>query len=212
MTGKTKTIRVLGREMTLFNQKCRDWIHPYPWEGHGNLADSGCGIFSLCHAGFWLTGREQDPEAWADFSVSCGGRGDDGTDRPQLLHGLMASGRNRELNLRYEEDGLRNDDDTLYRFLLEEKGVSLCNLRVGHIVCLVAAREVDGVKQVLAIDSVAESSELRVRDAVCEVIPGTELEYTVRNKQGLEVGEGKSFAAFWVRWDQPKDFNLLWKI
>ena len=40
----------------------------------------------------WLTGEKQSPEAWADFSVREGGRGDDGTDRPALLAAMQRTG------------------------------------------------------------------------------------------------------------------------
>lgn len=212
MTGKSKRITVLGREMTFFNQRCRDWTHPYEWEGEGNLANSGCGIFSLCHAAQWLTGQAQDPEFWADFSCANGGRGDDGTDRPAMLHGLSVTREAAKLNFRYEEDGLRNDLDVLFEHLYQEKGVAFCNLRVGHIVALVAARIQDGEKQLLAIDSYSESASDKVRDSVREVIPGTEIVWPVKNKDGLQVGESTSYGAFWVAATQPRDFNLLHKI
>ena len=213
-TGKSRPITVLGRELTFYNQRCRDWTHPYEWkQGDGdNLSNAGCGIFSLCHAGQWLTGRVFDPEAWADFSCLHGGRGDDGTDRPGLLHGLMAAGRAEELGFRYEEDGLRNDTDTLFAFLRDGRGVSLCNLRPGHIVCLVSAREREGVPEVLAVDSYSESASDRVKDAVTELIPDTEILWPVRNASGLVTGSSVSFAAFWARLSTVRDFNLLHRI
>lgn len=213
VTGKSRTIEVLGRELTFYNQRCKDWTHLYAYAGNGmSLSRAGCGIFALCHCAQWLTGEVQSPEKWADFSVACGGRGDDGTDRPTLLHGLMAAGHAQALGFRYEEDGLRNDKELLYNFLLEERGVALCNLRVGHIVALVAAREAYGKRQVLAIDSYSESASERVFDHVCEVVDGTEITYLVRNNVGLPVGSGVSYAAFWVDADTPRDFNLLHRI
>ena len=212
MTGKTKPISVLGRELTFFNQRCRAWTHPYAWQGEGNLANAGCGIFALCHGAQWLTGAAQQPEKWADFSCQCGGRGDDGTDRPALLHGLQAAGEAARLGFRYEEDGLRNDLDALFDFLSREAGVALCNLRVGHIVCLVAARVQEGERQLLAIDSYSESAADKVRDSVRETVPGSEILWPVRNADGIQVGESTTYAAFWVRADQPRDFNLLHKI
>lgn len=209
ITGISKPITVLGRKMTFFNQRCKGWTHPYAYQNAETLSSAGCGIFSLCHCVQWLTGDVQSPEKWADFSCGNGGRGDDGTDRPALLHALMATGEAARLGLRYEEDGLRNDLDTLYRFLLNEEGVALCNLRVGHIVSLVAAREVNGVKQVLAIDSYSESASEKVRDKIIEIIPGTEVVYAVKNAQGLDVGANVAYAAFWVDASLPRDFNLL---
>ena len=212
LTGKSIDITVLGRTMTFFNQRCPDWTHLYNYQNDATLSKAGCGIFALCHCAQWLTGRVQDPETWADFSMANGGRGDDGTDRPALLHALMAAGEAARLGFRYEEDGLRNDLDTLYTHLAQGHGAAMCNLRVGHIVALVAAREIDGIRQVLAIDSVCESADLRVRDHVTAVIPGTEVTARVHNRAGLEVGEGTSYAAFWVDASLPRDFNLLHRI
>jgi len=50
MTGKSKIITVEGVEITYFNQRCKDWTHPYEWQHNGStLSNAGCGIFSLCH-------------------------------------------------------------------------------------------------------------------------------------------------------------------
>lgn len=212
LTGTTKGITVLERNLIFFNQRSRDWTHPYPCHNEENLSSAGCGIFSLCHCAQWLTGDVQMPERWADFSCANGGRGDDGTDRPALLHALMETGMAERLGFRYEEDGLRNDLDTLYELLLREECVSMCNLRVGHIVALVAAREQDGRKQVLAIDSYSESASEKVRDKVTEVLPGSEIVYEVKNGSGITVGQGVSYAAFWVDASLPRDFNLLYRI
>ena len=212
LTGTTKPITVLERNLIFFNQRSRDWTHPYPYHNAENLSSAGCGIFSLCHCAQWLTGDVQMPERWADFSCANGGRGDDGTDRPALLHALMETGMAERLGFRYEEDGLRNDLDTLYDLLLHEECVSMCNLRVGHIVALVAAREQDGRKQVLAIDSYSESASEKVRDKVIEVLPGSDIVYEVKNGSGVSVGQGVSYAAFWVDASLPRDFNLLYRI
>jgi len=213
MTGKMKTFPLLDRQVTFYNQRCRDWTHLYEWEHNGStLSNAGCGIFSLCHCIEWLTGETQDPEVWADFAMRTGGRGDDGTDRPELLHQMQIAGEAEKHGFRYEEDGLRNDLDTLYDFLLSGRGVSMCNLRVGHIVALVAAREINGEKQGLAIDSYSESQSEKVRDSVREVIAGSEVEWVQKNEAGLDVGTGMSYAAFWCSASQPKDFNLLRRI
>lgn len=213
MTGKRTTFTLLGRDIAFFNQRSRDWTHLYQWENNGStLSNAGCGIFSLCHCAQWLTDREENPDFWADFSCRNGGRGDDGTDRPALLHALQETGEAAQLGFRYEEDGLRNDLDTLYDFLLHERGVSMCNLRIGHIVTLVAAREQDGIRQVLALDSYSESASEKVRDHVIEVISGSEITYDVRNAAGLSVGENTAYAAFWVDASLPRDFNLLHRL
>lgn len=212
ITDVSKEILVNGRKLTFFNQRNRGWTHPYAYENQGTLSSAGCGIFSLCHAAQWLTGHVQAPEKWANFSCANGGRGDDGTDRPALLHALMATGMNTLLGFRYEEDGLRNDVDFLYTFLLNGEGAALCNLRVGHIVTLIAARQHNGMRQVLAIDSYSESADARVRDHVYEVIPGSEVTYAVTNAQGVPVGMGTSYAAYWVDAALPRDFNLLYHL
>ena len=212
ITDVSKEILVNGRKITFFNQRNKNWTHSYDYHNTENLSSAGCGIFSLCHCAQWLTGQVQTPEKWADFSCANGGRGDDGTDRPALLHALMTTGMNSLLGFRYEDDGLRNDVDILYDFLLNGEGVSMCNLRVGHIVALVAAREKDGVKQVLAIDSYSESAAEKVRNHVLEVLPGSEVTYAVKNENGLVVGESTAYAAFWVDAKLPRDFNLLHRI
>lgn len=212
ITDVSKEILVNGRKITFFNQRNKSWTHPYAYHNTENLSSAGCGIFSLCHCAQWLTGQVQTPEKWADFSCANGGRGDDGTDRPALLHALMTTGMNSLLGFRYEDDGLCNDVDILYDFLLNGDGVSMCNLRVGHIVALVAAREKDGVKQILAIDSYSESAAEKVRNHVLEVLPGSEVTYAVKNENGLVVGESTAYAAFWVDAKLPRDFNLLHRI
>ena len=213
MTSRRTEIEVLGRKIAFCNQHSRDWTHLYQYENNGStLSNAGCGIFSLCHLAQWLTGREENPDFWADFSCQMGGRGDDGTDRPALLHALETTGEAAKLGFRYEEDGLRNDLDALYDLLYHERGVAMCNLRVGHIVSLVAARNLYGRKQVLAIDSVCESSAEKVRDHVIEVVPGTEISWAVRNASGLYVGENTGYAAFWVDASLPRDFNLLHRL
>ncbi len=209
MTGKTKEINVLGRQILFMNQRCRDWIHPYAYHNDENLSNAGCGIFSLCHAAEWLTGVRQNPEYWADFSCKNGGRGDDGTDRPALLSALMASGDAAKLGFRYDGDGLRNDLDPLFSGLIAGKCVSMCNLRVGHIVALVAARVADGEKQVLAIDSYSESGSDKVKNGVREVIEGSEIEFPIRNERDLVVGSGMHYGAFWVRLEQVRDYNMM---
>ena len=208
MTDKTKEFEVLGRKLLFHNQRCKGWTHPYAYENEGTLSSAGCGIFALTHCAQWLTGVCPDAEALADFSVAYGGRGDDGTDRPALLHALMTHGANKALGFTYNDDGLRNDLPTLYDHIANG-GVSMCNLRVGHIVALVAARERDGHRELLAIDSYSESASEKVRDSVREVVADSLITYAVKNQAGLVVGENTCYAAFWVDADLPKDFNLL---
>ena len=212
LTGKTKEMTCLGRALRFCNQKSRDWTHPYEYDHNGStLTDAGCGVFALAHAVEWMHGIRLDPDRVAEISVAVGGRGDDGTDRPAMLHGMMGCGFAAACGFRYEDDGLLNDHELLWRHMAAGNA-ALCNLRVGHIVALLAARERDGRRELLAMDSVAESASEKVRDHVRQVVPGSEIRYPVRNAAGDTVGFGESWALFWVDADLPKDFNLLHKI
>ncbi|MBQ8537267.1 MAG: hypothetical protein IJ461_07700 [Clostridia bacterium] len=212
-TGKTKVIAYEDHTILFCYQSNPGWTHPYYYEnGDENLSDAGCGIFSLCHAVEWMHGIRLSAEEMADFSMANGGRGDDGTDRPGLLHGLMVTGMGKKIGLEYREDGLRNDLDALWEHMSTGKGTAFCNLRVGHIVAIVDARIVNGEKQLLVIDSVAESSRDMVRNHVREVIPQSLVIRHYKNKQGLYVGQEHRYAMFWVTADLPKDFNLIYKV
>ena len=212
LTGKTCEMTCAGRTLRFCNQKSRDWTHPYEYEHNGStLSNAGCGIFALVHAVEWMHGIRLDPDETAEVSVAVGGRGDDGTDRPAMLHGMMANGFAARCGFRYDDDGLLNDHEQLWRHM-KAGGTALCNLRVGHIVALLDWREQDGQRQLLVMDSVAESAGEKVRDHVRGLVPGTEITYPIRNAAGDTVGYGRSWAMFWVDADLPKDFNLLHKI
>ena len=133
--------------------------------------------------------------------------------RLRLPAGLapMGPGFAAACGFRYEDDGLLNDHELLWRHMAAGNA-ALCNLRVGHIVALLAAREKDGRRELLAMDSVAESASEKVRDRVREVVPGTEIRYPVRNRAGDVVGFAESYALFWVDADLPMDFTLLHRI
>ncbi len=214
ITGKSMPITYQGKTILYHNQTCKEWAHPYLYQGEGNenLSSAGCGIFSLCHAIQWLSGIELSPGDMADFSMANGGRGDDGTDRPALLHALQTTGKAKEMGFKYHEDGLRNDLDTLFFHLYENKGVAFSNLRVGHIVALIDARIVDGQRQLLVIDSVAESARDIIRNHVCEVIPQSETKRAYINDKGLQTGTSTQYAMFYVDAGLPRDFNLLHRI
>ena len=212
ITGKTIEFDYAGRHLKLCNQRCRDWTHPYGYLDNDNtLSHAGCGIFSIVNASQWLTGVFHDPDELAQFSVDHGGRGDDGTDRPVLLQAMQDMGLAREFGFSYCSDGLRNDLPVLFEHLMNGNA-ALCNLRVGHIVALVAAREQDGVRQVLAADPYSESMDSRVIERVCEVIPGSEIVSPAVNDRGLTVGWQKSYALFWAELDTVRDFNLLHRL
>ena len=148
-------------------------------------------------------------EELADFSVQNAGRGDDGTDRPALLSAMMQKGLATQYGFSYQGDGLRNDLDTLRAHLLEHRGAALCNLRVGHIVSLLDAREADGEVQALALDSYSESMEEKIRPHVREIVPQSAVDTLVRNDAGLIVGQRRQYAMYWVDTAIVRDFNLL---
>ena len=211
-TGKTREMTCAGRALRFCNQKSRDWTRLYEYDHNGStLCEAGCGVFALVHAVEWMHGIRLDPDEVAGISIAVGGRGDDGTDRPAMLQGMMENGFAARCGFRYEGDGLLNDRDLLWRHMTAGN-TALCNLRPGHIVALLAARERDGRRELLAMDSVAESAAEKVRNFVREVIPGTEIVYPIRNAADDVVGYGESYALFWVDADLPKDFNLLHKI
>ena len=57
VTGKTIAVSYHGTNYTLYNQRCREWTHPYAWAGEGTLTDSGCGVFSIANAACFLGGQ-----------------------------------------------------------------------------------------------------------------------------------------------------------
>ncbi len=210
-TEKTCLMNCLGRTIRFCNQKSRDWTHPYEYEHNGGtLSSSGCGIFALTHAVEWMHDLRLDPDEVAEVSVAVGGRGDDGTDRPVMLDGMMKNGYAARCGFLYEGEGLLNDHERLWEHM-KAGNAALCNLRVGHIVALVGWRENNGRRELLALDSVAESAGEKVRNAVYEVVEGAQITYPVRNAEGLLVGSGESYALFWVDATLPRDFNLLIK-
>ena len=213
ITGKYIHVDYEGIHYQLCNQRCREWTHPYEYQGNGStLTNAGCGIFAIANAACYLGGEKVIPEELADFSCANGGRGDDGTDRPALLASMQGHGVAKKYGFRYEMDGLRNDLDTLHEHLLRG-GAALCNLRVGHIVTLVGGRIVDGEKQVLAADPYSESADPKVIDAVRECVPGSEVISPIPNVRG-EAAKGYlcSYALFWASLSTVRDFNLLHRI
>lgn len=210
-TGKGINVSYAGKNITVFNQRCRQWQHPYDYRipQKATLSSAGCGIFSICHVGQWLTGSVFSPETLADFSMQNGGRGDDGTDRPALLAAMMDKGLAAQFGFSYAGDGLRNDVNALKTFLLTRRGAALCNLRPGHIVALVDARQANGETQALVIDSYSETLDARVKPSVCEVVEDSLIVSCMRNDRGVAVGEQKQYAMYWAALDTVRDFNLL---
>ena len=62
VTGKSIAVTYRGTNYTLYNQRCREWTHPYAWQGKGTLTDSGCGVFSIANAVCFLGGERVKPE------------------------------------------------------------------------------------------------------------------------------------------------------
>lgn len=211
ITGKKIYLQYQGKDMTVFNQRSRLWTHDYGYidRSSSTLSSAGCGVFSVCHCGQWLTGKEFHPDTLADFSMDYGGRGDDGTDRPALLAAMQERGWAKEYGFEYKGDGLRNDLDVLKEHLLNHRGVALCNLRVGHIVSLLDARIVGDEVQALALDSYSETVHERVMPHVREVIEESAIYSYLKNENDLIIGERKQFALYWVNIDIVRDFNLL---
>lgn len=211
VTGKCIQLEYQGKHMTVLNQRSRLWTHPYDYvtPQKATLSSAGCGVFSICHCGQWLTGKAFSAEDLADFSMANGGRGDDGTDRPALLAAMMEKGLAKAFGFRYEMDGLRNDKDVLWSHLIQHRGVALCNLRVGHIVSLLDARVENGEKQVLVLDSYSETMEHRVTGIVRQVIPESAIISQAHNEQGVYTGDQRQYAMYWAACDTIRDFNLL---
>ena len=215
-TGKWQMVEYEGKQLRLCNQSCPEWTHMYnypsiPREAEDDLHRAGCGIFSTIHLIDWFTGAKDDPDELAQFSMDNGGRGDDGTDRPMLLKAMQEAGRLARVGLRYDFDGLLNDHEALWQNL-EEGGVALTNLRVGHIVAIVDHRTVDGERQILIMDSARDSMHPSVRNNICEVIPQSRVCARYRNERGVVTQEGYHYGMFWVKLEQASDFNLLHKI
>lgn len=213
-TGKRIFLTHDGKDLTVFNQRSRLWTHPYDYVTpyKETLSNAGCGIFSICHCGQWLTGKTFEPDELAEFSMANGGRGDDGTDRPALLSAMMEKGIAQEYGFRYEFDGLRNDKDTLWAHLTRRQGVALCNLRVGHIVSLVDARVADGENQVLVIDSYSETLDDRISPVVREIMPDSAIITPVYNAKNTLLGFRRQYALYWAACDTIRDFNLLYGV
>ena len=211
-TGKSINVLYAGKNITVFNQRSRQWTHLYDYRipQKATLSSAGCGIFSICHVGQWLTGKRLQPEMLADFSMQNGGRGDDGTDRPALLAAMMAKGLAARFGFIYDGDGLRNDVELLQAFLLSHQGTALCNLRPGHIVALVDARRSEEETQALVIDSYSETLDTRVKPYVREVIPGSMIDCCICNERGVVTGEQRQYAMYWASMDTVRDFNLLY--
>ena len=206
---KTKVCPILDRRMVLCNQRSAEWTESYarPEDGQDTLHESGCGIFSLCHLGQFLTGRWMEPEALARFSLAHGGKDDTGTNRPALLRAMQETGLSREYGFTYVPRDLENGSEALWQHM--QRGVALCNLRPGHIVALIAAARIAGKRAYLALDSYCESADPRVREHVLHVIRKTNILFPVTNASGVYCGKTTGYMAYWVDADCPRDYNRL---
>ena len=74
-SGKRIEMIYNGKAVTILNQRSRLWTHPYDYRTpqKATLSSAGCGVFSICHCGQWLTGKAFSPEELADFSMQNGG-------------------------------------------------------------------------------------------------------------------------------------------
>lgn len=210
ISAKEREVDVYGKAYRFLNQRSADWTHLYEYDHNGStMTRAGCGIFSTCHAVEYFSGLRIDAEELADFSCACGGRGDDGTDRPTLLKGMVEAGLDVKYNFRYNLDGHQNDHEALWD-CLTNGGAALCNIRRGHIVTLIGTRvSDDGERQVLVMDCHSESADERVRSQVREILPGSEIRYPVYNEQGVLTGVNSTYGVFWVPLTMPMDFDLL---
>lgn len=209
-------IEFQGKTLRLCNQSCPEWTHMYnypgiPREEDDDLHRAGCGIFSMIHLIDWISGRKDDPDELAQFSMDNGGRGDDGTDRPMLLKAMQEAGRLEKLGLRYDGDGLLNDHEALWANL-EAGGAALTNLHVGHIVAIVDHRMQDGERQILIMDSARDSMHPAVRNNIREIVPQARVCARYQNDHGVVTQEGYHYGMFWLPITQAQDFNLLHKI
>ncbi|MBQ8082288.1 MAG: hypothetical protein IJ240_10390 [Clostridia bacterium] len=208
-TGKSIQVHYLGKCLRLYNQRCRDWSHDYGYLGsQATLSNAGCGIFSIANAVSWMSGMDIDVDVLAQFSIENGGRGDDGTDRPALLHAMSQFGLATAYGFSYHEDGLRNDLDVLFEHL-NNGGTGLGNLRVGHIVALLSARILGDERQILAADPYSESADERICNQVRECVRASAVVSAILNDQNQEVGFRETYALYWVPLSQVHDFNLL---
>lgn len=211
-TGKYIFVEYAGVPLTLCNQRCREWRHPYGYQGSAaTLSSAGCGVFATAHATQYISGRFLLPDALAEFSLQNGGRGDDGTDRPALLSAMEKSGLAAACGFSYHFDGLLNDREQLFSHLLAG-GVALCNLRPGHIVALLGARRENGEAQALAMDSYSESGDARILPVLRGCLPGSEIISLLRNNEGVCGGLQLTYGLYWAALDTVRDFNLLHRL
>ncbi len=221
IAGEERFIRVNGRTWRYLNQRSREWTHLYEYNGSGGtLTTSGCGIFSTCHAVEFFSGERISVEELADFSCSVGGRGEDGTNRPMLLKGMVEKGLAAKYGFRYDaehinfddHEGHLNDHEALWDCLMGG-GCALTNIRRGHIVNLIACRTAaNGERQAPVLDCHSESADDRVKDRVREVLPNSAIRFPVYNESGVMTGINVSYGAFWVPLFMPMDFDLLYKV
>lgn len=210
ISGKTVHFNLYGTPFAFCNQSSENWVYPYAYQGNDeNLCSAGCGIFSITHAVECMQGFFCPPEIIARFSVMHGGRGDDGTDRPTLLRAMEKEGLAAKLGFSYHGEDLRNDKEALFDHLMEGKGTALCNLRVGHIVALIGARETDLGQEVLVIDSSSETDNIAIRNMITEVLPESVIRKEKKNAAKLICSRAVTYAVYWAKMETVRDFNLL---
>ena len=210
ISGKIVHFNLYGMPLSFCNQSSEKWVYPYPYEGSDDdLCSSGCGLFSVVHAVECMQGFFCPPEVVAHFALKCGGRGDDGTDRPTLLRAMEKEGFAAKLGFSYNGEDLRNDKEALFEHLIEGNGTALCNLRVGHIVALIGARETEKGQEVLVIDSSSETDNIAIRNMITEVLPESRIRKEKKNADGMICSYAETYACYWAKMETVRDFNLL---
>lgn len=210
ISDKTVHFNLCGMPFSFCNQSSEKWVYPYAYDNNGeDLCDAGCGIFSIVHAVECMQGFFCPPEIIARFSVLHGGRGDDGTDRPTLLRAMEKEGLAAKLGFCYHGEDLRNDKEALFDHLMEGNGTALCNLRKGHIVTLIGARETEKGQEVLVIDSSSETDNPAIRNMITQVLPESKILKEKRNADHLLCSMAMTYAVYWAKLETVRDFNLL---
>ncbi|MDO4547031.1 MAG: hypothetical protein Q4D04_02935 [Clostridia bacterium] len=210
LTGKRYSARVLGRDVILFNQHSSEWdfVYNHPVDPFDTLKTAGCGIFSICHAVEWMTGKIIDPIELARFSMLNGARMYDGTNRPKLLMAMQRSGLAERYGFSYRGTGPQNGEDELFGHI-SQGGAALCNLRVGHIVAVVAARNMNSGRELLIIDSHPTTRSNAQYEAIKQAEGDAFIVYETINGSGAVTGVSAQASAFWVSASAPFNYDLM---
>ena len=75
-----------------------------------------------------------------------------------------------------------------------------------------AAREAEGTRQILVIDSFSESGDPRVKPRVTSLVSGTCTTFDLPAPEGGSTLRREGHAAYWVKADCARDYTLLHRI